>query len=513
MGACSYGQSWGNSGAMKRVFSRRYFLGTAAAAGVLGPQAALAAPPTASLRPVLRGEGFFKRAVRSVDEILREAKLAAKVSFAVTNIETGMGLETQDASVGRPPASVTKAITALYALDALGADHRFETQLIATGGVVNGEIEGDLILVGGSDPTLDTDGLATMASNLKAAGIIGVKGAFKVYEAGLPVLARIDVKQPDQVGYNPGVSGLALNYNRVHFEWKRTNGNYAVTMEGRTEKYRPAVRMAVMQIRDRSSPVYTYEDRSGLDAWSVARGALGRNGSRWLPVRKPGLYAGEVFQTLAGSQGIRLGAPEMVDALPAGEVLVRHESPDLRRILRDMLKWSVNLTAEMMGLAATVAKGHSPASLKSSAEQMNIWAQANLGMQTAALVDHSGLGDDSRVTASDMVTALVQVQTSGLRDILKPIAMRDDNRKVIKDHPIKVDAKTGTLNFVSSLAGYMTGPDGTEMAFAIFAADEAIRATITRAEREGPVGGKSWNRRAKRMQQQLIERWGVLYGA
>jgi D-alanyl-D-alanine carboxypeptidase/D-alanyl-D-alanine-endopeptidase (penicillin-binding protein 4) len=51
------------------------------------------------------------------------------------------------------------------------------------------------------------------------------------------------------------------------------------------------------------------------------------------------------------------------------------------------------------------------------------------------------------------------------------------------------------------------------MAFAIFAADEGIRATLSRAEREGPPGGKTWNRRAKRMQQQLIERWGLLYGA
>lgn len=498
---------------MKRVFSRRYFLGTAAAVGVLGPQVAAAAPPTASLRPVLRGEDFFKRAVRSVDDILGEAKLAGKVSFAVTDMNTGMGLETQDAAVGRPPASVTKAITALYALDALGAEHRFETQLLATGGVVNGEIEGDLVLVGGSDPTLDTDTLANMAANLKAAGIIGVKGDFKVYEAGLPVLARIDPKQPDQVGYNPGVSGLALNYNRVHFEWKRTNGNYNVTMEGRSEKYRPAVRMAAMQIRDRATPVYTYEDRGGIDAWSVARGALGRNGSRWLPVRKPGLYAGEVFQTLAGSQGIRLSAPKMVEVLPAGEILVRHESPDLRRVLRDMLKWSTNLTAEMMGLAATAARGGKPDSLKASADQMNIWAQENIGMSSAAFVDHSGLGDDSRVTAIDMVTALAKVHSEGLRDILKPIAMRDEKRKVIKDHPIKVDAKTGTLNFVSSLAGYLTGPDGTEMAFVIFAADETIRATLSRAEREGPPGGVAWNRRAKRMQQQLIERWGVLYGA
>ncbi|MEQ6204581.1 D-alanyl-D-alanine carboxypeptidase/D-alanyl-D-alanine-endopeptidase [Sulfitobacter sp. HNIBRBA2951] len=498
---------------MKRKFSRRQFLGSAAALTIAGAAPAMAAPPVSSLRPVLRGEDFFKRAVRSADTILGEAKLRGKVSFAVSNATTGQGLEAQDAAVARPPASVAKAITALYALDALGPDHRFETRLLATGGVVEGEIMGDLVLMGGNDSTLDTDALAAMASDLKAAGIIGVRGAFKVYEGAIPSLPRIDPKQPDQVGYNPGVSGLALNYNRVHFEWKRASGKYNITMEGRTEKYRPAVRMAAMQIRDRSSPVYTYEDRGGIDAWTVARGALGGSGSRWLPVRKPGLYAGEVFQSLAGSQGIRLGAPKMIATKPTGEVLVRHQSPTLRRILRDMLKWSTNLTAEMMGLAATDALGHKVDSLKASAEHMNDWARANIGMQSVSLVDHSGLGDDSRVTANDMVKALVEVHSKGLREILKPIAMRDEKRRVIKDHPIKVDAKTGTLNFVSSLAGYLTGPDGTEMAFAIFAADTSIRATLTRAEREAPAGGISWNRRAKRMQQQLIERWGVLYGA
>lgn len=496
---------------MTQKLSRRGLLGTSTAFALFGAGGAQAAPPATSLRPVLRGEDFFKRAVRGADEITGEARLTGKVSFAVSDIATGEKLEALAGDVARPPASVAKAITALYALDALGPDHRFKTQLLATGGVVNGEIMGDLVLVGGSDPTLSTDGLAAMAANLKTAGITGVRGGFKVYEAATAVLDRIDAKQPDQVGYNPGVSALALNYNRVHFEWRRVSGNYKVTMEGRTDKYRPAVRMAVMQIRDRSAPVYTYEDRGGVDAWTVARGALGGSGSRWLPVRKPGLYAGEVFQSLAGSNGIRLGKPDTIRALPAGEILVSYDSPSLRIILRDMLKWSTNLTAEMMGLAATRARGAKVGSLKGSAAQMNRWAKQTLGMRSVALVDHSGLGDDSRVTADDMVTALVKVHSAGLRDILKPIAMLDGKRRLIKDHPMKVHAKTGTLNFVSALAGYMTGPDGTEKAFAIFAADTKIRATLSRAERESPPGGRTWNRRAKVMQQQLIERWGVLY--
>ncbi|UWR22039.1 D-alanyl-D-alanine carboxypeptidase/D-alanyl-D-alanine-endopeptidase [Sulfitobacter sp. S190] len=499
------------SAPVKFSVSRRWFLACGTAASALGLPVS-AAPPTASLRPVMRGEDFFKRAARPAEEIIAAARLEGKVSFAVANAKTGAGLEMQEPVTARPPASVAKALTALYALDALGPLHRFETQLMATGGIENGEILGDLVLVGGCDPTLDTDTLAAMAAELKSQGIIGVRGGFKVYDAALPRLDRIDPKQPDQVGYNPGVSGIALNYNRVHFEWKRSSNGYAVTMEGRSAKYRPAVGMATMQLRDRQTPIYTYANEADRDVWTVARPALGRGGARWLPVRKPGLYAGEVMAVMAGSHGIRLGSPQLIDALPDGEICVRHASADLNSILRGMLKFSNNLTAEMVGLAATAARGPRPDTLKASAAAMNDWAKETLAMQSVALVDHSGLGDDSRLTARDMVAALVEARSASFRDILKPIAMLDDQRRAIKDHPVKVDAKTGTLNFVSTLAGYLTGPDGTEMAFAILAADEDIRATIAREDREGPAGGRSWNRRAKRMQQQLIERWGVLYG-
>jgi D-alanyl-D-alanine carboxypeptidase/D-alanyl-D-alanine-endopeptidase (penicillin-binding protein 4) len=496
---------------VSRPLTRRFFLSSVAASAVLGTQAR-AEPPTASLRPVLRGEDFYKRAVRSVEEIIRSEKLSGQVAFAVADAKTGRWLECAHEREGTPPASVTKAITALYALDALGEDHQFETRLCATGGIVDGEVQGDLILIGGGDPTLDTDGLAEMAAQLKEAGVQSVKGGFKVFEASLPVLRQIDPEQPDHVGYNPGVSGIALNFNRVHFEWKRASGAYTVTMDARSEKVRPAVSMAVMQIKDRSAPIYTYEDRANRDNWTVAKGALGSGGSRWLPVRKPGLYAGEVFTTMAGAQGIRLSKPEIIGALPMGDLVVTRTSGDLRSILRDMLRFSTNLTAEMVGLAASTKRLGTVADLRASAAEMNRWAIENLDMVAPKLVDHSGLGDDSTVTALDMATALIKVRDSGLRPILKPFGMRDEKGRPVKDHPMFVQAKTGTLNFVSALAGYVTAKDGTELVFAIFAADAGERAKITRALREGPPGAQTWNKRAKRVQQALIERWGVMYG-
>lgn len=496
---------------MKNSFSRRGFLGSVVAFATVG-QGLLAAPPTKSLRPVLRGDDFFKKTVPDVSEIIRGQKLSGRVAFALADLQTGSWLECENENVGTPPASVTKAITALYALDTLGADHRFETRLAATGGIANGEIQGDLILIGGGDPTLDTDTLAQMAANLKTAGVNGVKGGLKVFQGALPAVTRIDPEQPDHVGYNPAVTGIALNFNRVHFEWRRNSGKYTVTMDGRSEKYRPDVAFAAMRIEDRAAPVYTYRDHAGRDQWSVARGALGGAGARWLPVRKPALYAGEVFATLAGAQGIRLGKPEVIEALPEHEVVLRHQSHDLRMILRGMLRFSTNLTAEMVGLAATQKRRGNVDGLKESAAEMNHWAAGALGMKAPNLIDHSGLGDASTLTALDMTRALLAVKDEGFRSILKRFGFRDAKGRPIKKQAIAVDAKTGTLNFVSALAGYVTGQDGREMAFAIFASDMAARSKISRAERESPAGAKTYNKRAKRVQQRLIERWDALYG-
>lgn len=496
---------------MGNDFSRRVFLGSLSGFLTVGT-GTLAAPPATSLRPHQRGEGFHKRGVPSAQDIISAEKLSGRVAFAVADAKSGKWLECENEQTGTAPASVTKALTALYALETLGAAHQFETTLCATGGVINGEVQGDLVLVGGGDPTLDTDGLALMAAQLKEAGIIGVKGGFKVFEAAFPVLRQIDPSQPDQVGYNPAVSGLALNFNRVHFEWKRGSNGYAVTMEGRSERYRPAVTMAAMQIRDRRAPIYTYEDLQNRDSWTVAKGALGKSGARWLPVRKPGLYAGDVFATMAGAQGIRLAKPEVIDVLPQGETIVTHQSGPLLGILQDMLKYSTNLTAEMVGLAATKRRIGLTPDLQSSAAEMNRWAMDDLGLNAPKLVDHSGLGDASRVTAQDLALALIKVHNSTLRGILKPFKMRDKKGRPIKDHPVTVDAKTGTLNFVSGLAGYVTAKNGRVLAFAVFAADEDARAKILPDERERAPGAKTWNRKAKRTQQGLIERWAVLYG-
>jgi D-alanyl-D-alanine carboxypeptidase/D-alanyl-D-alanine-endopeptidase (penicillin-binding protein 4) len=471
-------------------------------------EAALATAPGSSLRPLRKPSDAVKRSVKGVDALVAEANLGGKVGFVVADARTGKVLETHNPLAGQPPASVVKSLTTLFALERLGAGKRFKTQLIATGPIQNGVLAGDLVLKGGGDPTLSTDDLFAMAGRLKAAGVTSVRGKLRVY-GGMKVINEIDREQPEHVGYNPAVAGLNLNFNRVYLEWKRTGSGYSMKMDARSEKIRPGVGFAKTTVTARALPIFKYSGAGGKDNWSVASKALGKAGGRWLPARRPEIYAGDVLQTVARSHGIKLPFPVKATSAPRGKVLVEHSSPELRVVARDMLRFSTNLTAEVLGLQASGARN-----LKSSAREMTEFLKSKYGIKKAKLVDHSGLGAASQVSAQEMVKVLVGAGANGqLRSILKTIAVRDDNHKVVQNSSTKVVAKTGTLNFVSALAGYIRTPDGRDLAFAIFMADVPRRNALKKSEREAPRGSRSWNGRAKKLQSKLINRWAVLHGA
>ena len=360
---------------MQGLTRRAILLGAACCAG-----AALADAPLIALRPPARPDPAAPPVSPGAAEFIDAAGLGGTVGYVVADARTGLVLEQGNAAVPHPPASVAKAMTTLYALDALGAGYRFATRLIGTGPVSDGVLNGDLILAGGGDPVLNTDHLAAMAERLKQAGVSSVTGGFKVWGGALPAIHEIDPAQMQHLDYNPAIGGLNLNFNRVYFEWVRTSGRYDVTMDARTDLVRPTVSTSRMTVIDRDLPVYTYASTEGVDDWTVARSALGANGSRWLPVRNPALYAGDVFRSLARAQGIELTAPQQVAAAPAEAELVRWLSDPLADIIRDMLKYSTNLTAETLGLAASVQRGGRPLDLAGSGQLMNQWARSALGV-------------------------------------------------------------------------------------------------------------------------------------
>ncbi len=486
-----------------RFLTRRRLL-TLLAVGAAMPAAAEA--PRTSPRPPPRPDRTAAAPKSSapgegLGALVEAAKLGGIVGLAVRDAATGEVLEAQDGGTALPPASTLKAITSLYALDRLGAGHRWRTQVIATGPVSGGTVQGDLVLLGGGDPTLETDMLGDLAAEVARRGIRKVSGDLLVWDGALPQIDLIDREQPEYAGYNPAIAGLNLNFNRVYFEWRRADGDWAFTMDARGERFVPQVGMAEVTGVDRDLPVFDYRGTPDRDRWTVSLNALGKGGGRWLPVRHPGLYAADVFRTLLRAQGVMVPKPRLATATPRGTSIAELASQALPDVLRDMLKFSTNLTAEVVGLTASGA-----ADLRASGDSMGGWAKSRLGAG-GRFVDHSGLGGASRITPAEMAAALASGRGGLLPALLKNHGMRDAKGQEIKGHPVRVVAKTGTLNFVSGLAGYILPPSGRTLTFAVFCADTDRRDRLAMTEREEPKGGSAWTKRARSLQAQLVGRW------
>ena len=483
---------------------RRSFLSGLMATSALP---ACANPPETSARPVFKPEDALARSAPAAERLVADANLGGDVTALVADARTGEVLEGINPIRQLPPASVAKAVTALYALETLGAGHRFVTRLVATGPIEGGRLNGDLVLVGGGDPALDTDGLHDLAAQAKAAGLRAVGGRVLIYDGALPYIERIDRAQPDHVGYNPAVSGVNVNFNRVHFAWQRGGSGYRTTMDGRTERFRPEVRTSRMTVANRSLPVYTYARSGEVDDWTVASGQLGGSGSRWLPVRNPALYAGDILGTMLRANGIEAPRAERTRTAPQGRTIATGESATLDRVARSMLRFSTNITAEVLGLTASVRRGLNGGTLDASGAMMTRWLEERAGVGRADFDDHSGLNGTTRVSAMGLARALTAPRAeTTLRPLMKELLIEGARGN------IPVQAKTGTLNFVSGLAGYFNAASGRPLAFAVVAGDLRRRAGLSVGERERPEGGRAWGRRARSLQFDLIERWAAVHG-
>lgn len=432
-----------------------------------------------------------RRPLPSPAEMLERARLgAADLGFVAIDLRMGaVGMSVQP-DMMLPPASTLKTVTALYALDRLGPGHRFATRVLRDGDT--------LVLAGGGDPTLDTDGLAALAQDTARAAGDWRPARFVVWGGALPHVEEIAPGQAAHLAYNPAVSGMILNFNRVHLGW-RCETDCALSLEARASGHSPRAYSIAAAVRP-GGGAYLHEASGGRERWDIPRRGLSARGTRWLPVRRPEAYAGDVFQTLARAAGLTLPAPELAEA-PSGTEIARRDSEPLPAILGGMLKHSTNLTAEVVGLAASGAGGR-----VASAQAMGGWLAAT-GAGSAQLADHSGLSAANRISAGVLARLLAR---PAAREALRPLLNADPLRDVLgKDAGSsgaggtpRIEAKTGTLNFVSCLAGYAMRPDAAEVAFAALVADDQRRAATE--GQDWPEGSLAWVKRAKLLQRDLV---------
>ncbi|NNK49380.1 MAG: hypothetical protein HKP01_10940, partial [Gemmatimonadetes bacterium] len=152
---------------------------------LLGTLWLLAAPPFALTQEPALGQGSgYATTLGSptalaarLDRILADPALTrAHLGLVVQVAETGEVLFERDGEKLFVPASNTKIVTAAVALDALGPAHRWETSLVADGSVSDGVLNGDLWIVGGGDPQLGREAVASWPQLLGRAGIRRITG-------------------------------------------------------------------------------------------------------------------------------------------------------------------------------------------------------------------------------------------------------------------------------------------------------------------------------------------------
>lgn len=438
--------------------------------------------------------------------------------WMAVDLDTGALIDARQPDHAFAPASVAKLPTAFYALERLGPGHRFETRLLATGPVAGGTLRGDLVLAGGGDPEFDSDALAELVAELRRQGITRVAGRLLVDgSAGLRVPA-IDPAQPVDAAYNPALSGLSLNFNRVRLKWSAGGEGPALRVSARALRHDPevtGVRVALAGAGD--APVFSHALEGGSEVWRVRAADMRGKGERWLPVRRPELYAGEVLATLAAAEGIALGPAVEGPVPPGARLIARTESRELRPMLASMLRYSTNLTAELVGQAASRAGGAQPGSLAASGAAMGAWAAAAAGFPAGdpgfRLANHSGLSEDSRVSPRRMVKLLAAMAARqpgpGVRYERLPggaIDLLEDYNVAAKGIDIDfrrldIAAKTGTMDYVRGLAGYIVTPSGRRLAFAVFSNDLERRQPGVRHI------DKRWMARARAFERALVRSW------
>lgn len=464
---------------------------------------------------------------RGTQSVLAEHAPIGRFGYILVDIETGKVVDERGADELLIPASLSKIPTSIAAMTTHGPGAQFATRLQADGAIANGVLDGDLYLVGGGDPTLETADLVALATQMQAAGIYSITGRFIYYTGALPHSHWLDRTQPWQAPYNPSMSGLNLNFNRVQFRWARENGflrvRGAAVSDGRVMPA-PSVQFRVSP----DGPEMLHDTISGVETWTLRQSLLTGKGQRWLPVRKPGAFAAGVFQEVCAQMGILLPPAEKAKQAPKGKQVASHISDSVYEMLHGMLKYSNNLTAEALGASAGYASGKTPRTIREAAALTarlmvkEVGGVGGRGWNGFALENHSGLSVLSRSTPRQMAYMLRAAERKwGERYLalftnksMTPQRMGLPAGTLPPKHFIL--GKTGSMHFVRGLAGYLQVND-RKMAFAFMSNEDSSRSILNKQFTPygdlTPPQARNWSRRSKDFERAMLKEWLLRYSA
>jgi D-alanyl-D-alanine carboxypeptidase/D-alanyl-D-alanine-endopeptidase (penicillin-binding protein 4) len=156
---------------------------------------------------------------RLFEQWVAQPELAgASVGFCLIDENGTMLYASPIAEHGMCPASTLKTVTTGAAFGLLGTEFHFETTLAGTSPIgADGNLPGDLVLVGGGDPTFSQDDLNALADAAVVAGLKSVSGKLAVDTSVFPDDPMNEFWNWGDVGnaYGAGAYGVNLDHNRI----------------------------------------------------------------------------------------------------------------------------------------------------------------------------------------------------------------------------------------------------------------------------------------------------------
>ncbi|MEQ4450350.1 serine-type D-Ala-D-Ala carboxypeptidase [Kosakonia sp. YIM B13605] len=400
------------------------------------------------------------------------------------------------------PASTQKVITALAALLQLGPDFRFTTTLESKGSVENGTLKGDLIARFGGDPTLKRQDIRNMVAALKKSGVQKIEGNVLVDTS---IFASHD-KAPGWPWNDmtqcfsapPAAAIIDRNCFSISLYSAQKPGDLAYI---RIANYYPVNMFSQVRTLARGSAEAQYCE---LD---VVPGDLNRfTLTGCLPQRADPLplafaiqngasYAGAILKAELNDAGITYSGTllRQTQENQAGTVIASKQSVPLHDLLKQMLKKSDNMIADTVFRMIGHARFGVPGTWRAGSDAVRqiLRQQAGVDLGNTIIADGSGLSRHNLLAPATMMQVLQYIaqHDTELNFIsMLPLAGYDGSlqyRAGLHEAGVdgKVSAKTGSLQGVYNLAGFITTASGQRMAFVQYLSGYAVEPADQRNRR------------------------------
>ncbi len=386
------------------------------------------------------------------------------------------------------PASNMKIVTLAAAATSLGWTFTYETKLLAAGPVDDGTLNGDLVVVGSGDPTIDgRDGttgdlFAHWADTLWENGLRRVAGRVVGDGRALPP-PRFGAgwAWDDLVfGFAAPVSGLQYHDNLVDLQIRpgATPGD-AVTVDVAPEGSGLEIDNRLTTGTGDTPPLVLMHRQPGTTRVELTGHlpAAGPAIARTAAVPDPpaffarGLRAALVARGIAvDGDGVDIASASPVPATAGAALLLDYRSPPLSSLAVVMMKVSENLYAETLLRTVGLVGGPVPeAGAERVGELLSGWGFAP---GSYAIADGSGLSRYNLVTASVIAGVLRRMREQPAFVASLPVGGVDGTL----EHRLQgtaagghVQAKTGSMTHVRALSGYVTTHGGRQLIFSVVA--------------------------------------------